>query len=225
VEPAAVEKILSEAEEALAKSGAADLRRLRFWSAVEAVKRDPGLIADYSGRIAAIDQRAFDRWVLLKIPIPLGNALSILFTIVGLVLIGWAYRLTSLAQGLALLVGTVIVMTATHGLTHLVVGAASGIGFTAWYVGSVTRPTPGVKIDYASYLRTPARRRAWMHGSAALVTKIVPFLSLGAGWAMSAPGWALLLLVVIAVGQIVTDLLWSTKSSDWKRFRREMALA
>jgi hypothetical protein len=32
------------------------------------------------------------------------------------------------------------------------------------------------------------------------------------------------LLVVAGFGQIVTDILWSTKASDWKKFRREMAL-
>ncbi|HEY7564970.1 MAG TPA: hypothetical protein VIA81_08600 [Acidimicrobiia bacterium] len=225
MERATIERILSDAEASLTAGGPIDLKRLRFWSAVEAVKRQPALVNAYADRIGAIDRGAFERWVLLRIPIPVGNTLSIVVSLAGLALIGWAYRLTSLAQALALLAGTVIVMTATHGLTHLVVGAANGIGFTAWYVGAFARPTPGVKIDYASYLRASPTRRAWMHGSAALVTKLVPFLSLGAGWAMSAPGWAMALLGVIAIGQIVTDILWSTKSSDWKRFRREMALA
>jgi hypothetical protein len=42
---------------------------------------------------------------------------------------------------------------------------------------------------------------------------------------MGAPGWTMAILGVIAVGQIITDILWSTKASDWKKFRREMAIA
>jgi len=97
--------------------------------------------------------------------------------------------------------------------------------FTHWFIASMRRPTPGVKVDYATYLRVPAKKRAWMHGSGAIVTKVIPFVSLGAGWAMGASGWTIAILGLVAVGQIITDIIWSTKTSDWKKFRREMALA
>jgi hypothetical protein len=32
-------------------------------------------------------------------------------------------------------------------------------------------------------------------------------------------------LLALGVVQIATDLLWSVKASDWKKFRREMKLA
>jgi hypothetical protein len=94
-----------------------------------------------------------------------------------------------------------------------------------WFVGSVRRPTPGIKLDYSTYLRTPARRRAWMHASGAILTKLVPLVGLGVGWVMDAPTWSLVALGALAVVQIITDVLWSTKSSDWKKFNREMGLA
>ncbi len=42
---------------------------------------------------------------------------------------------------------------------------------------------------------------------------------------MEAPGWAWLALVAIGVVTILTDMLWSTKSSDWKKFSRERRYA
>jgi hypothetical protein len=64
-----------------------------------------------------------------------------------------------------------------------------------------------------------------MHASGALVTKVLPFAFLGAALAADIPIWAVVVLVAVGIGQIVTDLLWSTKASDWKKFRREMGFA
>ena len=64
-----------------------------------------------------------------------------------------------------------------------------------------------------------------MHASGALMTKILPFALLPAGFIAGVPGWATVLLVVVGVVSIITDILWSTRVSDWKKFRREMAFA
>ena len=64
-----------------------------------------------------------------------------------------------------------------------------------------------------------------MHASGALITKAIPFLLLGAAWGAEIPGWAVLVLLGVGVGQIITDIVWSTRSSDWKKFKREMAFA
>lgn len=222
---ALVEQALSEAEKSLARGDEVDLGKLGFWKAVNAVKQQPGLVAEFGDRIGRTDREVFERRALLSIPVGVGTALMIIGTLVGLFLIGWAYDLTSFLQALALLVGTAILLVTTHGLTHLAVGTAQGMRFTHWFIASMRRPTPGVKVDYATYLRVPAEKRAWMHGSGAIVTKVIPFVSLGAGWAMGASGWTMAILGLVAVGQIITDIVWSTKTSDWKKFRREMALA
>ena len=72
-------------------------------------------------------------------------------------------------------------------------------------MGSIRRPQPGVKVDYASYLRVPARSRAWMHASGAIVTKIVPFALIGAALAADVPSWVVWVLVAVGIGQMVTD--------------------
>lgn len=222
---AGVERALQAAELALAEGGEVDLRTLGFWKAVNAVKKDSELVEEFTDRIGTIDQQAFERWALLKVPTGIGTTVMVLATLVGFLLVGWSYRLSSISQSLALLAGTAVLLVATHGITHQIIGSAQGMRFTCWFIGSLAQPQPGVKIDYASYLRVPARKRAWMHASGPLVTKVVPFLSLGAGWAMGAAGWVMAILGVAAIGQIFTDILWSTKKSDWKRFRREMSIA
>jgi hypothetical protein len=112
-----------------------------------------------------------------------------------------------------------------HGLAHYVVGSRSGIRFTSWFSKPPLRPQPGFKIDYASYLRTPARERAWMHASGAIVSKVVPFAAAAVGLAAAAPTWSIVVLVIIGVAQVLTDLLLSIRHSDWKRFKREMRVA
>lgn len=221
--PVEIGRALDAAESALAAG-----RRLDgtgFWKAVAAVKRDPALVEAHAERIGRIDRAAFERWALLALPAATGTALMVAGTAAGLLLVLWGYYVEAPWNGLLLLAGTVITMVTTHGLAHLVVGRMGGMRFTHWFVGTIRRPQPGVKVDYESYLRVPARRRAWMHASGAVVTKAVPFLALGPAFVMPAPWWATALLLVVGVVQIATDALWSVKASDWKKYRREMEVA
>lgn len=219
-----IEAALTAAEEALGR-GETALASTGFWRAVGAVKRHPGLTQEYADRIADIDRRAFRSWALFTVPVGPGTALMIIGTLVGFALVWWAYALDQPANGAALLIGTGITLVTTHGLAHLSVGRIFGIRFTHWFIGSVKRPQPGTKVDYASYLRTPARHRAWMHASGALLTKLIPFFALGPALVMEAPWWTTTLLVLVGIGQVATDVVWSTQASDWSKYRREMRYA
>jgi hypothetical protein len=221
VDRTAIEEALTKAEQAV-DGGQTALGTTGFWKAVGAVKRDPALTDEFADRIAAIDRRAFESWALLTVPAPVGTALMVIGTLVGLGIVWWAYSLDRPANGIALLIGTGITLVTTHGLAHLVVGRVFGIRFSHWFIGTVQRPQPGVKTDYATYLRTVPKHRAWMHASGAVVTKLIPFFALGPALVMEVPWWTTALLIVIGVGQIVTDVAWSTKASDWKKYRREM---
>lgn len=220
-----IEEILRAGEEALDSGGTLDLAELGFWRAVAAVKRQPALIDRFADRIGRIDQRAFERGVAVTLPMPAGTALMAAATGAGLAMIGAAPSLRPSWRGPALLVGTGILLGATHDLAHLIVGKAIGLRFTRWFISGPTRPQPGLKTDYGSYLRVPPASRAWMHASGAIVTKVVPFAVLPVAAAARAPAWALLALGAIGVGQILTDALVSVRHSDWKRFRREMRVA
>lgn len=196
-----------------------------FWKAVAAVKRHPEWVGEYAERIGRIERESFLRWALVKVPVAVGTTVMLLATALGLFSIGVAYTASGFGQVFLLGAGTVILLVSTHGLAHLLVGRLQGMRFTHWFVGTISRPQPGVKVDYATYLQVPASRRAWMHASGAITTKLVPLVALGAGWAMGAETWVLGLLGALTLGQIITDVVWSTKKSDWRKFRREMGYA
>lgn len=220
-----IEASLAASQAALDSGKPFDLSELGFWRAVAAAKRDPSLRSTFGRRIAAIDRMAFERWALVKVPLRVGTWIMLTATTIALAVIGVAYAAADPWDGLLLVAGTVGLIVTTHGLGHLLVGAMSDIRFTHWFIGSVARPQPGVKIDYESYLAATAPQRARMHASGALVSKIVPFLMLGAAWGMDAQAWAWWILVLIGLGSIATDVLWSGKASDWKRYAREKRLA
>jgi hypothetical protein len=220
-----IDRILRSCEAELEAGVSPDLRGEGFWRVVRAVKLDPSLLDAYAERIADVDRRAFLRWAYRSYPIASGQALLWTGTVAGLIVIAIGYYLGEPWNGLFLLGGTGLLLLTTHGLGHLVVGRMFGIRFTHWFIAGLRQPQPGVKTDYASYLRAPARRRAWMHASGALVTKAVPFLMLGAAWGMEAPAWAWWALIAIGAVMILTDVFLSVNQSDWKKFRREMRLA
>jgi hypothetical protein len=223
VDPHEIEAALGRAEAATAGGGG--VGGTGFWKAVGAVKRDPTLVEEHAGRIGRIDRRAFENWALIKIGAAVGTTLAVLGTVAGLMLVLAAYYTDDPWNGVLLVAGTGVTMVTTHGLTHLAVGRLFGMRFTHWFVAGFRAPQPGVKVDYASYLRVPARRRAWMHVSAPIVTKVIPFLALGPALVIPVAWWATATLVVIGLVQIATDLAFSTKTSDWKKYRREMSYA
>jgi hypothetical protein len=219
---AEIERVLNGAERTLAKGEKVDLRRLGFWRAVEAVKEHREWIEAYADRISAIDREAFRHSTWIDVPLNLGLTGLATGTLIGLALVGGAFVTPPPVNGLMILAGAGVLIAATHDLAHWAVGRAVGIRFTELFIAQPSRPQPGIKIDYATYLRTPPRARAWMHASGALVTKAVPFALIPLAAAARTPRWVAVVLALLGVAQIATDVLFSTKSSDWKRFRREM---
>jgi hypothetical protein len=129
------------------------------------------------------------------------------------------------AGAIAFLLGAAALVGATHGLAHVVVGTAGGMRFTHWYSRIPRQPQPGFKLDYASYLRARPGARAWMHASGAIVTKLVPFVLVPLALAARLPWWGVAILVAVGVVQLATDVLFSVRFGDWKKFRRERRLA
>lgn len=220
-----VEGTLAACEHTLAAGAPVDLGASGFWRAVAATKRRPDLVARFADRIARIDRAAFERAVPLRVPATLGAAVLVAGAAAGLGLLAVAPALDHPLRDLAVLAGAAALDGVTHGLAHLAIGAAVGIRFTHAFVQLPKKPQPGFKIDYATYLRTPARARAWMHASGAIATKLTPFAVLLYGLAIGVEGWVVGALLALGALQIATDLLFSVKTSDWKKFKREMKLA
>jgi hypothetical protein len=225
VDETEVVRILVACEQGLSRPGRLDLRALGFWRAVAAVKRRRELVDRYATRIATVDRQAFRRQVRLAFPVSLGVVALDLGLFGGLLLLGVAIGVDHPWREILVLVAAGALDTTTHGLAHLAVGTFVGIDFTDWFVDLPKKPQPGFKIDYASYLRASPRQRAWMHAAGAIATKLTPFLVVPYAVAVGTDAWAVLLLLALGVGQILTDVLFSVKASDWKKFRREMRLA
>lgn len=221
--PSEVDAALDAAEAAVA-APPVELRGTGYWRAVASVKRDRSLVEPYADRIGAIDEAWFRSAVPIVVPLWLGTILALLGTVVGLALIGIAYGVSEPWNGISFLTGTLGLLVATHGLSHLTVGAVFGIRFIAWFA-FFRRPQPGVKTAYASYLRAPARHRAWMHAAGAVVTKSIPFLLLPSAFIAGVPAWTVVALAALGVAQLLTDALWSTRVSDWSKYRREIEIA
>lgn len=212
--------------EAAFDAGDADLRGLGFWRIVRQVKVDRVLIDAHAAQIGRIDTRAFRRGVRFRLPVWLGNALLVAGVAAGAVAVWWScVSDTPWLKGVALVLAGAVWTVAFHDPAHWVVGRAIGIRFTDYFLGGPPPPRPGLKTDYASYLRADPNSRAWFHASGAIATKVAPFLALSF-WPLSgAPWWSAVALLIIGSGSIVTDVLFSTKTSDWMRFSRERAVA
>lgn len=175
----------------------------------------------------------------MRVPAVIGVAGLLLGTLAGLILLFAAFLVwggafcgfdgaceATLGGAVLFFMGFGAFLVSTHSLVHLVVGALVGIRFTHVFLGGPPPPRPGLKIDYASYLRVSPRSRAVMHASGAIVTKVIPFAFLvPLVWRYFGWNWVSWLLLVIGIAQILTDVFLSTKLSDWKKVRREWRAA
>jgi hypothetical protein len=215
--------------------GDTDLRRLGFWRIVALVKRDDELIERHAEQIGRIDAEAFRARFRLRAPVWVGVALQLLGIGVAAGLVAFAVWNAGagadraldveLASGLGLSLAAFALAAGIHSFAHYVVGRSVGIRFSDFFFAIPPPPLPGLKTDYETYLRTGPVARAWMHASGAIATKLAPFAVLAFAPAASAPGWSVVVLVGLGVFQIATDALFSTKASDWKKVRRELAVA
>jgi hypothetical protein len=212
--------------EAAVAAGNRDLRSLGFWRIVAGVKLDRALVDEHATQIGRIDARAFRAGVRLRVPVWAGNVVLVAGIVAGALAVWAAYVWQSpLSKGLALIAAGLIWSLCVHSPTHWLAGALVGIRWTDYFLGGPFPPRPGLKSDYGSYLRADPDSRAWMHASGAIATKIAPFLALAFWPVTDAPWWAAAALAGYGALQIATDALVSTKAGDWKKYRREKAIA
>jgi hypothetical protein len=232
-------------------SGNTDLRQLGFWRIVDQVKLEPRLAHHWADIVGRIDRKAFEGRVRPRFPVWFGNVVLFAGTVVlaALVPIGLALAdgttvvpLTPVAlrfdqarpgwAGLLILVAGVGLAVTVHDPAHWVAGRLARIRFLGYFLDGPFLIQPGLKAEYASYLRATPRGRAIMHAAGALASKAAPFAVFAPvyirharlGYALL-PSWSLWALLAFGVLQIVTDIVWSTKASDWKKVRRELRIA
>jgi hypothetical protein len=233
-------------------SGNTDLRQLGFWRIVDQVKLEPRLAHHWADIVGRIDRKAFEARVRPRFPVWFGNVVLFAGTVVlaALVPIGLALaegvRGTSVVPSVALRFdqarpgwGGFLILLAAGGLAvtvhdpaHWVAGRLARIRFQGYFLDGPFLIQPGLKADYATYLRATPRGRAIMHAAGALATKAAPFAVFAPVYVRHArldyallPSWSLWALLAVGALQIVTDIVWSTRSSDWKKVKRELRIA
>jgi hypothetical protein len=234
-EPGAYQDAFARIEREV-EEGNADLSELGFWRLVRRVKLEPGLVGHWAEEVGRIDRKAFERWVRPRFPVWLGNAILL---VASAVLVGLVPAAVALARdaaepepalpGLLLLVAAAGLSGSLHDPAHWLVGRLVGMRFVWYFLDGPLRIQPGIKVDYASYLRASPGARAWMHASGALVSKAAPFAVFAAAYLPHRaakydlfPPWAMWGMLAIGLIQIVTDVVFSTRKSDWKKVRREL---
>ena len=211
--------------EAQLEGGSTELADLGFWTIVASIKRDAVWVIELADQVGRIDRELFRARVRQRAPVWLGTATMILVILVGVAAIVLSGVWTGVAAGIALLVAGGAWSVGVHSPAHQVYAWFAGIGITDYFLGGPPPPRPGVKTEYASYLRADASRRAWFHASGALATKVAPFVAVALAPLTNAPGWAVIAMAAFGVLQIATDVVFSTRTSDWKKYRRERAIA
>ena len=189
------------------------------------MKRDPVLSAHWAEQAGRIDRKAFEQRVRPRFPVWFGNSVLAGGVVAGAGAVAVSITVSNpTVAGLALVASAGILSVSVHDLAHWAVGRLRGIRFVAYFLDGPVRIQPGLKTDYATYLRAQPESRAAMHAAGAIASKVAPFVSL-ALWPLSnAPVWAAWATLGIGVVQLVTDVVWSTRHSDWKRVRRERRL-
>ncbi len=234
---------LDRIESAVA-SGDRDLRALGFWPLVRRLKLYPELADRHADQVGRIDRAAFEAAKRWRFPVWLGNAVLVLGTVAMALVTAFGVAFVEgfdppsvsggdppnpTVGGALLVVAAGGLSVTLHDLAHWLVGRLAGIRFLCYFPGGPFRIQPGLKTDYATYLRAPPISRAAMHASGAVASKIAPFIVLAfvalAGNLSETPIWAIIAIVAIGAVQIITDLLWSTKKSDWKKVSRELRIA
>jgi len=206
-------------------AGQTDLGALGFWPIVGWIKRDPAAAVRFADQVGRIDTAAFRRAVRTRVRPSIGIVAMVLVAAAGVVGVVLACRWTDTWAGVALVAAGGAWSLGLHVPAHALMGWLAGIRFTDAFLGPPPPPRPGIKTDYASYLRAEPATRIWFHASGAIATKLAPFLALALWPITNAPAWAAWALLGLGLLQIATDVVFSRRSGDWKKVARERRVA
>ncbi len=233
--------------------GNTDLSRQGFWRLVDQVKTEPRLAHHWAEVVGRIDRKAYESRFRPRFPVWFGNLVLLTGTIVLAALVPVALALAEGTDpprfgpftgveprfdrarpgwgGLLILVAAGGLAVTVHAPAHWVAGRLAGIRFLGYFLDGHLRIQPGLKVDYATYLRATPTARAAMHAAGAVATKVAPFAVFAPAYIRHAgmnygllPSWSLWAVLGLGALQIVTDIVWSTRFSDWKKVRRELHL-
>jgi hypothetical protein len=173
-----VQKTLDEIEGEFDKGNYGAARNLGFWRVVKAAKEDPALSDRFADRIGAIDKRLFESKSWVKLDYNAGTLIELLGALSGVVILYLALTSRDIYATILYLASAIVLMTALHPISHSIAARLFGIRFHFYFLNGPLLIEPTLKVDYATYVKTPAKRRAIFHLAGAINSTLVTLLVL-----------------------------------------------
>ncbi len=190
--------LLDRVEEETSKGNFA-LKELGFWRVVLEAKKNPAIVDELGDRIGDIDQKAFKKWAWLSVSITIGHIIELIGTAIALALLYIGLTTATNLGGVSLVLSALILSATLHPFAHYLVGKWQGIDFTFYFPNGPALIEPTIKIDYASYLRAPAKGRVLMHLAGPIATSAAPLGVLVLGLIFGAQTLALAIVSLVLV--------------------------
>jgi hypothetical protein len=183
MEEGEVEEILGKLESEFGKGNYEAAKSLGFWRVVRAAKKEPKLAENVAERIGRLDKLLFESKVWTKLDYKFGTAIELLGAIIGLMLLYFGSTSMGVESTVFYIASAIVLMTALHPISHSIAGKLFGIKFHFYFLDGPMLVEPTLKVDYSTYVRAPAKKRAIFHLAGAinsvLVTLIVFLVALG----------------------------------------------
>ncbi len=183
-----------------------------FWKLVDEIKK--GKFKEHIDFVGRIDEKVYRKRTRIKVGISYGNSILLVLLIISIFLLT--------RGGYLFLLGALCIPWIVHPLAHYIVGKAYGIDFLFYFPNGPAKIEPTLKIDYATYLRASARKRAYMHASGVIATLSSAFLMVILSFLSKQNALIKFVLIAYFLILLITDLAFSPKFGDLKRYKREM---
>ncbi len=177
----------------------------KFWRMLAKVKADEELLGEFASVIGAIDRRAFEGKVRLRINAGIGITLLLLWAALAMAPLLF-FPATKDILGMRLVFSSMFMMTLLHDPAHYAVGRLFGIRFTHMFPDGPVKIEPSLKTDYATYLAVPPSKRVLFHLSGPLTTSlVVPSIFFFASLLLDVPAYVRYVLAAMLAMNIASE--------------------
>lgn len=171
-----VEKALSRIETEVGKKNYSAVKEFGFWKVVKVAKKDPEIAGKFAERIGTIDKLLFESKIWTKLDYRTGTILELIGAVIGLSFLYFGATSTGIESTMLYFVSAVVFMTALHPIAHSIAGRLFGIGFHFYFLNGPLLIEPTLKVDYSTYVKAPAKKRAIFHLAGAINSVLVTLL-------------------------------------------------
>ena len=178
MEEGEIEEVLGKLESEFSRGNYEAAKILGFWKTVNAAKKNPKLAAAFGERIGRIDKLLFESKAWVKLGYRTGTVIELTGAVLGFIFLYLGTRSTGTESTLFYTASSLILTTALHPISHVVAAWLTGIKFHFYFLNGPLLFEPTLKVDYATYVKTPARMRVLFHLAGAINSVLMTFFVL-----------------------------------------------